>query len=149
MARVTVKWAGCAVAALVVAIQFVPATRTNPSIQPSNVIYATQSVPANVRSVFDGSCKNCHSNQTAWPWYSYVAPFSWIVARDVNRGRRQLNFSEWGTYSPKKREQKLEDICEQLANGDMPDGKYLLIHRKAKLTQEQRDAVCTWVESAR
>jgi hypothetical protein len=60
-----------------------------------------------------------------------------------------LNFSEWGTYPQKKREQKLEDICEQLANGDMPDGKYLLIHRQAKLTQEQREAVCDWVESVR
>ncbi len=149
MARVTAKRAGLGVAALVAGAQLIPVARSNPSIQPTNVIYATQAVPAEVRSIFDGSCKNCHSNQTAWPWYSYVAPFSWIVARDVNQGRSHLNFSEWGTYPQKKREQKLEDICEQLANGDMPDGKYLLIHRQAKLTQEQREAVCDWVESVR
>ncbi|MBZ5574576.1 MAG: heme-binding domain-containing protein [Acidobacteriia bacterium] len=149
MARVTVKREGLAVAVLVAGVQFIPVARENPPIQASNVLYATQVVPANVRSIFEDSCKNCHSNQTAWPWYSYVAPFSWIVVRDVNRGRSQLNFSEWGRYSPKKREHTLEDICEELANGDMPDGKYLLIHRNAKLTQEEREAVCAWVESVR
>jgi len=106
-------------------------------------------VPATVRSIFEDSCKNCHSNQTAWPWYSRVAPFSWIVAHDVHAGRRQLNFSEWSLYSPKKQEEKLEDICDQVTNGDMPDGKYLLIHRQAKLTQQEREAVCDWVESTR
>jgi len=134
---------------LVAGAQFIPVARTNPPVQPSNVIYAAQPVPSSVRSIFEGSCKNCHSNQTAWPWYSYVAPISWMVARDVNRGRSHLNFSEWGAYSLSKRAQKLEDICEQLANGDMPDGKYLLIHRKATPTQEQRDAVCEWVQTQR
>jgi len=134
-------------ALLFVGAQLVPVARDNPAPQAPNVAYAT--APPQVRAVFEGSCKNCHSNQTAWPWYSYVAPFSWIVARDVHRGRSHLNFSEWGTYSAKKKEEKLEDICEQLVNGDMPDGKYLLIHRQAKLTQEEREAVCAWVESVR
>jgi hypothetical protein len=65
-----------------------------------------------------------------------VAPFSWIVARDVHQGRKHLNFSEWGTYSPEKREEKLGAICDQVVNGDMPDGKYLLIHRTAQLTRK-------------
>jgi len=60
-----------------------------------------------------------------------------------------MNLSEWGTYSPKKRDQKLEDICDQLMNGDMPDGKYLLIHRNARLSEEQKEAVCQWTQSPR
>jgi len=147
--RVIAKRVGLAVVVLVGGVQFVPVDRSNPPVQPGHSIYASESVPATVRSIFEDSCKNCHSNQTAWPWYSRVAPFSWIVAHDVHAGRRQLNLSEWSLYSPKKQEEKLEDICEQVTNGDMPDGKYLLIHRQAKLTQQEREAVCDWVESAR
>ena len=147
VASKTVKRTALAAFVLAVCAQFVVVARDNPSVPAGNLVYAN--APANVRTVFDEACKNCHSNQTTWPWYSYVAPFSWIIAHDVHKGRRQLNFSEWNTYSPKKRQEKLEAICEQLVNGDMPDGKYLLIHRSARLTQEDREAVCTWVEGAR
>jgi len=132
---------------LIVGAQSVPVARDNPPAPAANAAYA--SAAANVRAVFDGSCKNCHSNQTAWPWYTYVAPFSWMVTHDVHQGRKHLNFSEWSTYSPKKREEKLEAICDQVINGEMPDGKYLLIHRSARLTQDDREAVCAWVETMR
>jgi hypothetical protein len=147
VATLTPKTASLAAAALLVCVQFVPVTRDNPPAPGPDHVYAT--APANVRTVLDDYCKDCHSNQTAWPWYSYVAPFSWIVAHDVHKGRRKLNFSEWDTYSPKKRGEKLEAICDQVVNGDMPDGKYLLIHRNARLTQQEQEAVCTWVESLR
>jgi Haem-binding domain len=145
--KLTAKRWSLVVVALALGAQLVPVARDNPPAPAPALAYA--SAPVTVRKVFDDSCKNCHSDQTAWPWYSYVAPFSWIVAHDVHRGRRQLNFSQWSSYSPTKREEKLEAICEQLVNGDMPDGKYLLIHRKARLTQEEQEAVCTWVESMR
>jgi Haem-binding domain len=134
---------------LLVAIQFVPVDNRNPPVQSANTIYSIEAVPQNVRAIFESSCTNCHSNQTRWPWYSHVAPFSWIVVHDVHRGRNLMNFSEWGMYSPKKRDQKLEDICDQLMNGDMPDGKYLLIHRKARLSEEQKEAVCQWTQAPR
>ena len=135
------------VVTLAAAAQFVPVVRDNPPAPPSNLVYST--APANVQAVFIDSCINCHSNQTAWPWYSYLAPFSWMVAHDVHSGRRKLNFSDWDSYSPRKQEEKLETICDQVVNGDMPDGKYLLIHRSARLTQQDREAVCTWVEAMR
>src|SRR5262249_51427730 len=122
---------------LLIAIQLIPIKRDNPPAPDSSSIYAIENVTPEVHSVLDRSCNNCHSNQTAWPWYSDVAPFSWIVAHDVHQARAHMNLSEWSTYAPKKREEKLEEICEQVMNGDMPDGKYLLIHRQAKLTQEQ------------
>ena len=147
LASATGKRLSLAVVALAVAAQLVPVARDNPPAPAPNLVYAT--APGNVRTVFDDSCKNCHSNQTAWPWYSHVAPFSWIVAHDVHKGRGQLKFSEWTTYPPKKRQEKLEDICDQVVNGDMPDGKYLLIHRNSRLTQEDREAVCAWVETMR
>jgi hypothetical protein len=147
VARIDAKKLGLAVMVLAVAVQLPPVARDNPPGSAPNLLYST--APAKILQVFARSCQNCHSNQTVWPWYSYVAPFSWIVAHDVHQARRKLNFSEWDRYSRKKREEKLEAVYDQVINGDMPDSKYLLIHRSARLTQEDREAVCAWVESGR
>ncbi len=106
-------------------------------------------MPADVKAVFERSCKNCHSNETSWPWYSYVAPISWVVAHDVHQARKAMNLSEWGSYSSNKKTDKLEEICEQLTNGDMPDRKYALIHRQARPTARERDVVCQWTDDSR
>jgi len=147
--RSRVKRIGLAAVLLIVALQLIPVDRRNPVVNPSQSIEAQEKLPPAVQAVFHGSCANCHSNQTRWPWYSYVAPASWIVAGDVHAGRRKMNFSEWGRYSAEKREQKLEEICEQVTNGDMPDPKYLFLHRSARPTQQQREAVCQWTEESR
>jgi Haem-binding domain len=143
------KRIGLGALVLLLAIQIIPVNRANPPVDPSRTIYATQAVPPEVTEVFERSCNNCHSDQTKWPWYSYVAPVSWIIARDVHRARRNLNFSQWGSYSPKKRAERLEGICEQLVNGDMPDPKYMLFHRSARVTKRQRSVVCDWTDEAR
>ena len=112
-------------------------------------MYAQETVPPTLKTAFDRSCSNCHTNQTVWPWYSYVAPVSWVVARDVHHGRQHMNFSEWGDYSAKDKEEKLEDICEQVMQGDMPQKKYVWVHRDARLKQSEREAVCRWTEAVR
>lgn len=143
------KGAGLSVVALVLAAQLVPVDRRNPTSEPSSTIYASQNIPPSVMVVLERSCKNCHSDQTNWPWYSYVAPVSWIISRDVHRARSAMNFSQWKGYSAKRREDELEQICDQLTNGDMPDGMYLLLHRDAVVTQQERQEVCQWTEDAR
>lgn len=134
---------------LLMAIQLIPVNRSNPTVEPSRTISATLAMPDDVKVVFERSCNNCHSNETAWPWYSYVAPVSWIVAHDVHQARKVMNLSEWSTYSAQRKEDRLEEICEQVIKGDMPDRKYAIFHRKAKLTPQERDAVCQWSEDAR
>jgi hypothetical protein len=141
------KWsrrAGAGLIVLLIALQFVPVTRDNPPTIQSRTIYSIEDVPANVRSVFERSCHDCHSNDTRWIWYSYVAPVSWMVAHDVHEARRKLNFSEWGGYSAKKKDHELEEICNELLDGEMPDSKYVLIHRQARVTQDERETVCKW-----
>ena len=145
----SVRKLGLAVLALLVAIQFIPVNRNNPCTDPRQTIYATLTVPASVRTVFERSCQNCHTNQTVWPWYSYVAPVSWMITRDVHQARKAMNLSEWGRYSQNKRTDKLEEICEQVTNGEMPDRKYAFIHRRAHPTAQERDAVCQWSEDSR
>ena len=147
--RLWLRRIGLAIAVLVVAIQFVPVNRSNPRVEPTQTIYATMPVPAEVKAVFNGSCMNCHSDETSWPWYSYVAPISWMVAHDVHQARKAMNLSEWGSYSANKKTDKLEEICEQLTNGDMPDRKYMLLHRKARPSAKERDIVCQWTEDSR
>jgi uncharacterized membrane protein len=134
---------------LLLAIQFIPVNRNNPRVDLSKTIYASQDVPEDVKAVFERSCKNCHSNETRWPWYSYVAPVSWVVAHDVHHARKTMNLSEWGSYSAQRKEDKLEEICEQLTNGDMPDRKYAIFHRNARITAEERTIVCQWTEDSR
>ncbi len=134
---------------LLVLAQFVPLKRTNPPFDPAKTIYALHAVPANVQAVFQRSCKDCHSNETHWPWYSHVAPVSWVVVHDVNEARRMMNLSEWGAYPERKKRSRLEAICEQMDSGEMPDSKYTLIHRDARLTEEERKAVCAWADATR
>jgi len=148
-ARRWIKRTMVAVVVFLVVAQLIPVSRRNAPVDPSKTIYAKEKVPAKVQGVFTRSCQNCHSNQTAWPWYSYVAPVSWMIADDVHSARKKMNLSEWGGYSAKKREETLEEICEQVTNGDMPDAKYLLMHRSARLSAEERAAVCQWTEDER
>jgi hypothetical protein len=140
---------GITLLVLLVGGQFIPVDRRNPNVDPAKSIYAKEKVPAPVKRVFDRSCANCHSNDTHWPWYSYVAPVSWLVANDVHQARAKMNLSTWGDFPADKREDRLEEICEQLTNGDMPDPKYLLVHRRARLAPAERDAVCQWTEDSR
>lgn len=88
----------CAISAgaLLLAVQLVPVTHDNPPSDRAKSFYNIEPLPLDVHSIFQPSCNNCHSNGTIWPWYSYVAPASWIIAHDVHQARGKMNFSEWG-----------------------------------------------------
>ena len=131
------------------AAQFLPINRSNPPVDPARTLYASHPVPSEIHALFDRSCRDCHSNDTTWPWYSRVAPVSWIVANDVHNGRRHFNLSEWGTYPDDKKVRKLGEICEQVKTEEMPDDKYTLLHHSARLTAQERTMVCEWVDAAR
>jgi len=145
-------WGGrilLAVLALVVAAQFVPMGRANPTEDPAQTVYATVSVPSDVAGLLRRACHDCHSSQTVWPWYSRVAPVSWLVARDVIKGRGELNLSEWGRYPTRRKDRKLREICEQVTRGKMPMRAYTLMHPQARLSDQDRRAMCGWADAAR
>jgi len=106
-------------------------------------------IPPEVAALLRRSCTDCHSNQTVWPWYSYVAPVSWLVERDVAKGRNRLNFSDWNQYSLKQREKFFSDIASAVKNQEMPLSQYTLVHRRAKLSEEEKDAVYVWARLER
>ena len=131
-----------------IGIQFIRPNRTNPISDKSKDISENLNVPENIKQILERSCNDCHSNLTKWPWYSNVAPASWLVAYDVNEGRSQLNFSEWGTYNITDQIDYLDQINKMVKKGNMPLGKYLLLHPEAKLTDAEVDLVCKWANAA-
>lgn len=104
--------------------------------------------PPKVAALLRRACYDCHSNETRWPWYSRIAPLSWRIARDVERGRQELNFSAWGDYYAATRRRKLKWIGRAVENGTMPPFLYCVTHSGARLTREQRAAIVEWVERA-
>ncbi len=90
------------------------------------------------------ACYDCHSNETVWPWYSQIAPFSWLLAWDVQEGRKELNFSRWNRYSPKERAKKVKESWEEIEEGEMPPWFYLPLHPEARLSAEDRAVVQEW-----
>ena len=123
--------------------------RTNPPVNPSLTLAAHVAVPPPVSAILDRSCRDCHSHQTTWPWYSRVAPASWLVVHDVNEGRDHLNFSTWATQGDADRRESLADICKEVRRGDMPVKPYLLLHGEAALTAADVDTLCAWTDAAR
>lgn len=134
------------VAGLIVA-QFLRPGFSNPPLVPGQPIEESADVPAEVQMVLSRSCNDCHSNKTVYPWYSQVSPFSWFLKDHIDEGRRELNFSEWSTYSNKKKIRKLEEVCEMVEGGAMPLPSYLWIHRDAILIGDQKKMLCDWAKA--
>jgi hypothetical protein len=136
-----------ALLAVVVGIQMVRPARTNPPTNPARTLTARLPVPSEAVAVLKRACKDCHSNDTAWPWYSNVAPVSWLVIDHVRSGRRHFNYSDWASYDPEKARKILHDICEETRDGSMPIGSYTLVHRDARLSDADVLTLCTWTQS--
>ncbi|MCC7154001.1 MAG: heme-binding domain-containing protein [Bryobacterales bacterium] len=138
----TLKLALLVLAVMFLAAQFVQPARTNPPSDPAHSFQAIAKPTAEAVAVLDRACQDCHSNRTAWPWYSRVAPASWLVARDVNNGRRKLNFSEWRLYGEEMTRIKKGEICEQVKTGKMPPAFYTPLHREARLSPDDIRVLC-------
>jgi hypothetical protein len=124
------KWSGAGLILVFLLIQLVPYGRdhSNPPI--------TQAIAwdsAQTEQLARQSCYDCHSNETTWPWYSNVAPVSWLVQRDVDEGRHKLNFSEWD-----RPQDESDEAAETIREGEMPPWYYTVLHRDANLTETEK-----------
>lgn len=111
-----------------------------------NKIYA---VPSDVKSILRTSCYDCHSNNTEYPWYSYIQPPRMILDSHIKEGKENLNFSTFGDYSQRKQENKLERIVKQIKSDEMPLATYTRMHKNAILSQENKRLLITWMENTR
>lgn len=128
--------------ALVVGLQFVRPTRTNPPIDQRLTLEAQIGSSHPAVPVIARACQNCHSSETSWPWYSKVAPISWLVAHDVAEARTAVNFSNWSAYGPEQQRKLLKESCSEVREGEMPLSMYVLLHPEAKLDAADVRAVC-------
>jgi hypothetical protein len=126
------------VLAFVVLIQFIPVTRDNPPVEGN--FDGSQDVERILRH----ACYNCHSNETSWPWYSRVAPVSWLVASDVHDAREHLNFSSWRSLTSGDRALAKKDIWEHIERGEMPPARYVIMHSEAKLSDAEKAKIRRW-----
>jgi hypothetical protein len=106
-------------------------------------------MPDTVLKIIKNSCFDCHSNQTAYPWYAEINPFGWWLSHHVNEGKSELNFSEFVSYNSSKKLKKLEEIADEVKEHKMPLDSYVLIHKNAKLTQQQISTLVNWSVFAR
>jgi len=120
-----------------VVMQFFRPARTNPTSDPSVSFEAVVKPPQEVVSSLKRACNDCHSNQTVWPWYSNIAPISWLVQSHVDGGRSSLNFSAWD----KPQDTSISDIVEAIRSGSMPTWDYKLMHPSANLSSSQKAAL--------
>jgi Haem-binding domain len=124
-----------AAGALLVAIQLVPVSRTNPPVTSAVV------APPAVAAILKRACFDCHSHETVWPLQAYLAPASWLVAHDVTAARKELNFSRWDQVDPKKVAKKLP---EEVGEGEMPPWFYVVAHPMARLSDAERKTLIDW-----
>lgn len=119
-------------------LQFFPIDKTNPAPTPGMDFLTIKKTSPETAEMIRTSCYDCHSNETAYPWYSNFAPASWFLKNHINEGRKHLNFSTFATYEPKRQLHKLEECIEMVEKKEMPLESYFVGHQDAKLTDEQR-----------
>ena len=127
-------------------IQIIPANLPEVMEVNNDDLLLNNSVPENIEWILQSSCYDCHSNETIYPWYSYVAPVSFLVSRDTRKGRKHLNFSEWQSLSKSDKAKALDEIGEEVGEGEMPMKIYPITHPDARLSDEQRKAIVAWAE---
>lgn len=132
--------AGGALLGLFLLIQLVPYGRAHAN--PAVLAEPAWDKPE-TRALFMRACADCHSHETAWPWYSNVAPVSWLVQRDVDEGRHNFNISEWGVAENKD----ADEAAELVERGEMPLAVYLPLHPEAQLSPAEREALIAGLEA--
>lgn len=121
-----------------VIIQFFRIDKTNPPVNKGTDFLVIKNTPENVAKVIKTSCYDCHSNETLYPWYTNIQPVAWFLKNHIEDGRKELNFSNFATYTPEKQAHKLSDAANEVQKGGMPLSSYTIIHTDANLNAEQK-----------
>lgn len=124
-----------------IVMQFIQTNKENIAVDKNFEIKA----PLEVMNILKTSCYDCHSNEVKYPWYSNVAPFSWVISTHITEGKKALNFSTWENYSQEDKDEKIKTIF-RTAYASMPLPSYIFLHKNANLTKEQRSMIRDWTK---
>lgn len=131
-----------------VVIQFFrPARNISGQVLPTDITHVV-AMTDEVKTILKRACYDCHSNNTTYPWYMNVQPAAWLMANHVEDGKRELNFSEFGSYTKRKQEGKLKAIAGQVKDGAMPISSYTMMHASARLSEQQKQVMIVWAKQS-
>lgn len=128
-------------------IQFIRPSRNISETISTNDITKYFTVPDDVQNILKKGCYNCHSNNTEYPWYTNLQPVGWWMQNHIKEGKRELNFSEFATYAPKRQYRKLEELVKQVKEKEMPLSSYTWIHKDARLSEDERQILYKWADT--
>jgi hypothetical protein len=100
--------------------------------------------PEDVKKILETTCFDCHSSKTTYPWYNAITPVNYYLEEHIKDGQKHLNFSKWNAYSLKKKAHKMDELYEEVEEGEMPLNSYTWLHADANLTTKQIAAVVSW-----
>jgi hypothetical protein len=134
------------IGSLFLIIQLFPISK-NLSKEYSQDISTIEKITPDVANILKSSCYDCHSNNSIYPMYAFIQPIAWWLQHHIDEGKDELNFSEFASYSPRRRFHKLEEIKEQILENEMPLYSYTIVHTLAKLSEQQKSILINWVNS--
>jgi len=134
---------------IILIIQFFRIDKINPIVNLDDDFITLTEPPKEITTILKASCYDCHSNESTYPWYSNIAPVSWWIKDHIDEGRKELNFSKWSTYNLKKKDHKLEEMIEEVDEGEMPLSPYPLTHPEAQLNEIQKETLLNWLKKTR
>lgn len=141
------KKIGLVLLIILVILQFIPVDRSVSKVLAEDDFIAMTKPSEEIEGLLRANCYDCHSVETKHPWYSNVAPLSWWIADHIEEGREELNFSNWGQFSPERQDHKLEECAEELEEGKMPLSSYTWTH--GSLSDDEKETLEEWFESLR
>ena len=130
-----------------VGIQFVPTELNQSDVVPKTDFLLVNNPPENISTLLQESCYDCHSNNTSYPWYNKMQPVAWFLENHIEEGKAELNFSEWDSYSNRRKISKLKSIVSQIKENKMPLSSYTMIHKDALLDDIQKKEIIDWINN--
>lgn len=130
-----------------IAIQFFRPAKNASAAPSANAITTVYPVPDNVKQLMNTACNDCHTNNTNYPWYANIQPVAWWLNDHIQEGKKEINFDEFAGYNLRRQYHKMEEVIEQVKEGEMPLESYTWIHKNAQLTAEQKQQITTWAQS--
>lgn len=128
-----------------VGIQFVPTKRNQSNTVPKSDFMTVEKVPDDIQSLVKESCYDCHSNNTDYPWYNKIQPAAWFLEDHITKGKKELNFNDWGNYSDRRKNSKLNAMIHEIEDEEMPLSSYTFIHGNAKLSKEESQDLVSYL----
>jgi hypothetical protein len=114
---------------------------------PHDFLRTHSDMPENLQQNFRTSCYDCHSNNTNYPWYAHIAPFSWVIDQHIRNGKDELNFNAYDTLGKRQKIAFLDEICEMVSDSSMPPQNYLMLHPDVALSEDEILSICNWTEA--